>query len=159
MAGFKIRTIQEADVAPVWAIAHEFLRDTRYGNVMDLSQEMFVKDFLSYVFDEDCEGWICLSESDEVMGILLAQVERLQFSSELMSCDNAIYVRPGKRGAALSKRMILAYKDWALGKGVKPAHLQIGVITGVTTERTTRYFEKIGFVHTGNLLTWGEQDG
>lgn len=156
MAGFEIRPIEEEDAARVWSIAQEFLRDTRYGTVTPLDKERFVQDFFTYVDDDNHAGWLSTDEKGGVEAILLAQVERVQFSNVLMSCDNAIYVTPKKRGAALSKRMILKYKDWALAKGVAPEHLQIGVLTGVTTERTTSFFEKIGFVRTGNILTWGE---
>lgn len=159
MAGFKVRPIEDNDAGPVWGLAQQFLNDTRYGAHMTLTQERFVADFLVFVDSHHAQGWVCETEDGEIEGVVFATAERLQFSEELSSCDNAIFVKQGRRGAALSKRLLKAYVQWAQDLGIKNEHIQIGVITGVTTERTAQYFERIGFKCVGRMFVWGGSHG
>jgi GNAT superfamily N-acetyltransferase len=120
----------------------------------DMHQESWFRDFdfdaakaLS-IWDRKVsqpDRWCLLVAEDDnkIVGIFAGITFEHFFGNQTASCDLILYVDPAHRGGSAAPRLIKAYEEWARSVGV--VEIQIGVSTGVNTERTARLFEKLGF--------------
>ena len=82
-----------------------------------------------------------------VVGYLLGMLTEPFFSTDVVAVDLMFYVAPESRGGPAAFRLWTSFGDWAKQKGAK--ELRQGVTTGITPERTGRFFQKLGMVPVG----------
>jgi len=87
------------------------------------------------------------SSNDEIIGMFVGHLTRYIFADAKMAHDIALYVKPEKRGSSAAVRLIDAYRLWAMGAGA--SEVCIGQATNVDTEKSRRFFERMGFHHVG----------
>jgi GNAT superfamily N-acetyltransferase len=85
--------------------------------------------------------------SKEIIGLLTAQPMMLVFSREWFVQHDILYVRPRWRGSRAAILLIRALERWADEVGSK--RVVLGVHTGLVTERTGRFYERLGYQHMG----------
>lgn len=90
---------------------------------------------------------IVLVDGDPVHAMLVAYVQPFWWGDELESFDLLLYVSPEKRGSSSAARLVNEYKKIAVGIGVVDPKISTG--TGVETERTGKFFERMGFERVG----------
>lgn len=94
---------------------------------------------------------VLVSEVDgDIVGMLLGYVSEQFFSSALTASELVVYVKPESRGGSSAARMIRAFEEWAIGRGVK--EIQLGVSTEVDAPRTVGFYGRLGYVSSGNTL-------
>ncbi|WP_252152443.1 GNAT family N-acetyltransferase [Acinetobacter terrae] len=71
-------------------------------------------------------------------------------ADSLMAFDYCLFVRPENRGSRTAYLLIKAFIEWAKEAGAN--WIQCGTATGLQTEKTVRFYEKMGFTHTGSFL-------
>lgn len=71
-------------------------------------------------------------------------------ADSLMIFDYCLFVRPENRGSRTAYLLIKAFIEWAKEAGAN--WIQCGTATGLQTEKTVRFYEKMGFTHTGSFL-------
>lgn len=97
-------------------------------------------------------GGVFVAERDGVIiGGFAGVIVEYFFSTERMACDLAIFVEPTKRGGFTAAALISAFKIWARRQGAK--RIELGVSTGVHTEKTGALFERLGLKRQGALYT------
>ena len=96
------------------------------------------------------DGLVVVAEDkDKFIGMLGAGIGEPDFSSDKIAYDYLVYVIPSYRGTRLAERMIKVYILWAREMGVKEGNINIGINVGVNTDRTERFYRKLGFVRSG----------
>ncbi|MCF1334430.1 GNAT family N-acetyltransferase [Acinetobacter baumannii] len=68
----------------------------------------------------------------------------------LMAFDYCIFVIPEHRGSRAAYLLINTFIRWAKGMGCQ--WIQCGTATGIETEKTINFYQKMGFQHTGSFL-------
>lgn len=71
-------------------------------------------------------------------------------SDSLMAFDYCLFVRAINRGSRTAYLLIKAFIEWAKEQGA--TWIQCGTATGIDTDKTIRFYEKMGFTHTGSFL-------
>lgn len=95
---------------------------------------------------------VLVAERDgAAIGFFLGAVSEYFFSLERYAADLALFVDPGHRGGMTGASLLRAFKAWAQDQGIR--HVEIGVTTGVTVEKTAALFERLGFRRQGILFT------
>lgn len=95
-------------------------------------------------------GFVRVAEEDgQIIGGLVAYVEPHWFSTDMMACDLALFVRPDKRGGLAAPRLVKEYVAWARERGA--VITQFGISTGVHVASTGALLERIGFKPAGFL--------
>ena len=89
-------------------------------------------------------------EDGKILGGFLGGLQEEWQSDSLMAFDYCLFVRPKCRGSRTAYLLITAFKEWAKEAGAK--WIQCGTATGIDTEKTIRFYKKIGFEHTGSFL-------
>lgn len=96
-------------------------------------------------------GFAYVSEHDGVViGGMLAMVTQHWFSPDLVACDLALFIDPEYRGGMSAVRLVSAYADWAKGTGA--ALVQMGVMTGVSVDKTEALMHRLGWHRSGVVM-------
>lgn len=100
---------------------------------------------LVHQYDADKQHWCMLVSEvgDEIVGMFVGFAANHYFGNDLISSDLLLYVTPEKRGGTHGVKLIRAYEKWARSVGVR--EIQLGVSTGITTERTGQLYQALGF--------------
>ena len=85
-----------------------------------------------------------LAEDDGIpVGMMTAVAGPYSFSSRLRTSSDLLFVLPEHRGGMASIRLVKRFKEWSDGLGAYCDTLSIA--TGVTPERTGKFFKIMGF--------------
>lgn len=100
-------------------------------------------------------GIILVAEDEhgDIYGLMAGVIGPQWFSDALVAQDLALYVTPERRGGMASARLLDAFVGWARSKGAKM--IDVGTGTGIQTERTGRFFERMGGQFCGQVYSWG----
>lgn len=103
------------------------------------------------VIGNEVYGFARVAERDgEVIGGLVAMAAPHFFSPDLVACDLALFVAPEHRGGIAVARLVAAYRDWGRALGVVKA--QIGLMTGIETERVEALLNRLGARRVGLVM-------
>ena len=96
---------------------------------------------------------IVLVEGDPIHAMFVGYVQPFWWSDELESFDLLLYVLPEHRGKGYAAaKLVSAYAKEAVKRGVMDPKL--GETTGLDSERTGRFFERMGFRRLGAVFTF-----
>lgn len=96
-------------------------------------------------------GVVFVAESGgEIIGAIAGGIDAFWFGDTLHAFDFSFYVLPDKRGGSAAFRLLLAFEHWAKAKGA--VEIDIGITTGISEDKTQRFYEKMGYVQTGRLF-------
>lgn len=145
-----IRDIEDRDFPVLLNLAREMHAESRFaarypfdpGKVESLLRlGMRSDDWAAWVIEDD--GMIC--------GAFLGMVTEQWFSRALVAQDLALFVRPEHRGRMAGMRLVERFKLWARTRGA--VDVEVGVNTGVATERTGYLLRACGFRPVGALYS------
>ncbi len=88
---------------------------------------------------------------DPPRGFMWGGCAAYAFADESYSTNAALYVEPATRGSFLAVSLIRAYERAARAQGV--SEILIDVNSGVSTERTARLYERLGYRAIGGLFS------
>ena len=86
---------------------------------------------------------MAIAEEEIPIGMMTAVAGPYCFSPTLRSASDLLFVLPEYRGGRAAVKLVQKYKDWADGIGT--ASDTMSVATGVSPERTGRFFKLMGF--------------
>ena len=89
-------------------------------------------------------------KAGEIIGGIAGGVTEFWFCDELHGFDYSFFVHPEHRGGSAAFRLLLAFESWCKNMGAK--QMDIGITTGIHVDKTTRFYEKMGFVKSGQLF-------
>ena len=85
-----------------------------------------------------------IAEDDGVpMGMVAAVAGPYSFSPEIRAASDLLFVLPEHRGSRAAIKLVQKFKGWSDSVGARTANLSVA--TGVSPERTGRFFELMGF--------------
>lgn len=88
------------------------------------------------------EPTVFVVESDrEVVGYLMALVSNYAFTSGLFVVQEALYVRPDKRGTRAAANLVKLFVQW--GEHMQAREIIFGISNEFQPERTARFFENV----------------
>ena len=86
---------------------------------------------------------VAIAEDDgEPIGMITAAAGPYCFSPEIRTASDLLFVLPEHRGGWAAVRLVRKFNQWSDSFG---ATATVSVATGVTTERTGKFFEIMGF--------------
>jgi GNAT superfamily N-acetyltransferase len=95
-------------------------------------------------------GIVFVAEKNgKIIGGIAGGVTEFWFCNELHGFDYSFFVHPEHRGGSSAFRLLVAFESWVEGMGAK--HMDIGITTGIHEDKTGRFYEKMGFVKSGQL--------
>lgn len=145
-----IREATIDDLPTIINMAEEMHIESRYRNLTFAPAHL---GHLAASLIASPEGLALVAEKDgRIIGGMLAQILREPwFCLEPVAIEFGVYVLPPHRGTLAGAQMVRRYKKWALGRGARIVDL--GISTGITTERTGEFYEHEGFARCGDLYS------
>ena len=100
-----------------------------------LSLETLIKDDNSTILIDEQKGVL--------KGFLIAGISMPIAGTNRIANDMAFFVTPEAQGGTTALRLIRRYESWAKSKGA--THIELGVSSGVDTERTLSMYSFLGY--------------
>lgn len=91
--------------------------------------------------------FVAEDESGQIIGALIACVERHFFSDLLVASVIHYDVLPERRMGGAGLKLLIAFRQWAENRGA--FELSLGVSSGVEMEKMDRFLKRLGFRQTG----------
>ena len=96
---------------------------------------------------------VARNHEGRLVGYLAGTIEEYFFSRARVASSVFLFVDPRERGGLAAVKLVLAFRRWAQNRDA--AELYIGIASGVTTDRTGRFLQRLGMKHTGgNYSQW-----
>lgn len=82
-----------------------------------------------------------VEDKREVVGYLMALVSNYAFTSGLFVVQEALYVRPDKRGTRAAANLVKLFVQW--GEHMQAREIIFGISNEFQPERTAKFFENV----------------
>jgi L-amino acid N-acyltransferase YncA len=96
---------------------------------------------------KDIEIFIAENDHKRIVGYLVATCQRYFMSDGCYTGQEVIYVNPADRGSRAALMLMQAFHRWS--EDIKPKEMFTGVSNGMSVERSTRFFSKLGYENVG----------
>ena len=102
----------------------------------------------------DGHGVVFVAEkAGAIIGGFAGGVAEFWFCDSLHAFDYGLFILPEHRGGSAAIRLLSAFEHWAKSMGA--VWCDVGITTGVHTEKTARMYEKLGYNQSGILFRKG----
>ena len=75
-------------------------------------------------------------DDDHPVGMIIGKLAQYEFAPVTLGYNHVWYVEPERRGSPVAFRLLMAFEQWCMYRGV--THVHLGLAAGVLSERTAR---------------------
>jgi len=150
----RIRTATPADIPALVALVLAMRDETRYAG-LDVSPERLARNLGTQFSRMDAAQCCFVAENAEssLVGVLAGSLRQFIFQEFVTATEGLFYVHPGARGSTAAVKLIYAFREWAIARGVR--EIQFSVRSGKDIARTDRLMKRLGFnLIGGNYSLW-----
>lgn len=144
-----IRAATHADMGSMLLLAELMHAESSYR------AHPFAIDKMASLFSGLINGAGCLFVSTtegQVRGVMAGYCEESWFTPAKVAGEYGLYVAPEHRGGRHAVGLVNAFRTWATEQGADL--IQMGITTGITTERTAELYERLGFRRCGVIFEY-----
>jgi GNAT superfamily N-acetyltransferase len=143
-----IRAAQDKDSDEIIELGLRMHKESAYA-FLPFECEKLRRLIASYLSDFESQCGLVAEENDVIVGMLGGYLTDYFFCNEKMACDMILYVVQEYRGSSAAARLIRAFRLWAVEHGAR--EMCLGISSNINTERTGRFYERMGFTHCGGV--------
>ncbi|MCP4628064.1 MAG: GNAT family N-acetyltransferase [bacterium] len=143
-----IRPIREEDLEQILEIGARMHREGAYS-FLPFDRDKVRLFILSYVEDHETQCGLVAEDSQRLIGMFMGYITPYFFCDESVACDMVLFVDEEFRGSPAAQGMIRAFRKWAVDHGA--SEICLGISTNVDTERTGKFYERMGMSFVGGL--------
>ncbi|MGH9900492.1 MAG: GNAT family N-acetyltransferase [Pyrinomonadaceae bacterium] len=104
---------------------------------------------ISYIDNPETQCGLVAEEGDALVGMFAGYLTDYFFCDEKIACDMILFVERERRGGTAAVKLIRAFREWARERGA--SEICLGVSTKIDTERTGKFYERMGLTNVGAL--------
>ncbi len=143
-----IRPAREGDADAVIELGKRMHEESAYAFLpYDLKKVRAL--FNSYIADPEKQCGLVAEEDSKLIGMFGGYLTSYFFCNEKIACDLIFFVDEKHRGSSAAPRLIRAFRQWASVHGA--SEICLGVSTQINTERTGKFYERMGLQHVGGV--------
>lgn len=148
--GITILLATNEDIPTILEIALSFWKESPTYSLRPINLDK-VKRHLEFLI-RDKTGIVLKAVNTEgkILGGFLGGIVEEWQADSLMAFDYGFFVSPNNRGSKCAPLLINAFLYWAKSSGA--TYVQCGTATQIHTERTIKFYEKMGFSLSGSFL-------
>lgn len=147
--GDLVRKATHEDVPRLVQLGVAMHAESRYS-AFQINTEKGAQFFHAMIDDPNA---IVLVDGEPLCAMFVGYVQPFWWGDELESFDIILYVLPERRGGAYAARLVTTYAKEAQKRGV--SDMKIGQTTGLDSERTGLFFQRMGFAPIGSSFARG----
>ena len=137
----EIRYATNEDVPILMEMIQEAHKESPRYSRLSFNFHKVLELFYSLIVNDP--GFAIVAERDgQIIGFMIGFCAPYWGSDDLVASDILVYITPKYRGGSSAKKMVEAFIAWAKEKGA--ILIQLGVSTGIHTERTVSLYESLG---------------
>lgn len=141
-----IRAARSEDIPAFVELARAMHADSSYRDFA--FSEQHLTGYLAMALDTPSRYCILVAEQgDRLVGFFAGYLESFVFGPETVAYDTAFFVAPEHRGTTTAKRLIEAFRTWAIAHGAR--EIGLGISTGIDIERVGGFYERLGWSRSG----------
>ena len=150
MVSLVIRELQPGDEIPLIQLGREMWEESENFSRHPLNEEK-LKQLAMVVHTSDFLSCFVADSDVGPQGIWVGCVQPLWYSNDLSVSDIVFYVRKKYRGSSAALRLLKSAENWS--REVGATEINIGLSSGIDTERTTCFFNKLSYVYKAVQMT------
>ncbi|MEE9351530.1 MAG: GNAT family N-acetyltransferase [Thiotrichaceae bacterium] len=135
------------DVSEVEVLLYDMYSTTSYSDT-EFSYPK-IRELCASIINNDSMLGLIAQAGEDIVGVFFGLVHDHFFGPTLKSSDLLLYVYDNHRGGRHAYRMIKAYIEWSLSKGVARHRVCLGVTTG--DKKAGMFYERLGFENCGQI--------
>lgn len=143
-----VRPAARGDVDALVAMGARMHAETAYS-FLPYDAEKVRQFVLAQIAETEAYCLFVADEDGAPIGMLGGYVSDYFFCDEKIACDTVVYVERSRRGTLAAARLIRAFREWASVRGAR--EICLGVSSGRDTERTGRFYERLGLHSVGGV--------
>jgi GNAT superfamily N-acetyltransferase len=150
----KIRPAAPADIPALVELLLAMRDETRYAG-LELSPERLARNLGTQFSRMDATQCCFVAENAHaaLVGVLAGGLKPFLFEEFVTATEGLFYVHPSARGSTAAVKLIYAFREWAIARGVR--EVQFSVRSGKDIARTDRLMKRLGFnLIGGNYSLW-----
>lgn len=129
--------LHKESVHSKWEYDEAFTMDLVGKVLLDVEHETFHSDLAK--------------EDGKIIGMLFGLQYSPAFVKAKVAADIMLYVIPEKRNGTLALKLIRTFEKWA--RYHKLSGIQLGTTTGINSERTSKFYNRLGYNYSNYILT------
>lgn len=145
------RRATHLDIQKIIELGQEY-----YDSIDDILYS-YNKEYVATVLNEylnikECIILLAINDDAELVGIFWGvALPVLPWTPTVSAIDILFFVKDRYRGTRVANRLIKMYEDWAKSMSCKETLL--GTTSGINTERTIKFYERLGYKFLGSQLS------
>jgi len=154
----RIRPAAPPDIPALVELLLAMRDETRYAG-LDVSPERLARNLGTQFSRMDAAQCCFVAENAEgtLVGVLAGSLRQFIFQEFVTATEGLFYVHPGARGTTAAVKLIYAFREWAIARGVR--EVQFSVRSGKDIARTDRLMKRLGFnLIGGNYSLWVDRE-
>ena len=144
----RIRQIIYEDVDEVIEMGIRMHDESNYA-FLPFDREKVRELIMTYVNDFETQCGLVAEEGNFLLGMFGGFLTDYYFCNEKLACDMVLFIDKKYRGSSAARRLIRAFRDWAIMRGAR--EICLGISSNVNTDRTGRFYESLGFTRVGAI--------
>jgi GNAT superfamily N-acetyltransferase len=153
----RVRLASPDDVPALVELLLAMRDETRYAGLA-VSPERLARNLGTQFERMDATQCCFVAENAQgaLVGMLAGGLKQFIFEDFVTASEGLFYVHPGARGTTAAVKLIYAFREWAIARGVR--EVQFSVRSGKDIARTDRLMKRLGFnLIGGNYSLWVER--
>ena len=150
MVSLVVRELAAGDEAPLIKLGREMWEESANFNRHPLNEEK-LKQLALAVYTSDFLACFIASNDKGPQGIWVGGVHPLWYSDDLSVHDIVFYVRKQYRGSSAALKLVKSAEKW--GQSMGASEINIGLSSGIDTEKTSCFFNKLSYMHNAVQMT------
>lgn len=137
-----VREMRPGDEASIVELGKRMMAESEYFSSHAIDYTKWYATCYRTLVDDNYQAYIN-EEDGHINAIWAGVITPVWFAEDYKVTDIMFYVDKQKRGSTIALHLLHAAEHWAKFKGVKS--LSIGLSSGIDTEKTTCFLERIGY--------------
>jgi GNAT superfamily N-acetyltransferase len=141
-----IRNAVVMDMPRLLELGGAYVREADGFKQFDVDAAHAMRVMTNYLALEDALVLVAIEET-KVVGFFMALIQPTPWSTRRLAVDSLLYVSPEARGKAHGVRLLKRYEAWAMSRNAEMCIVSVG--SGITEDRTSLLYEKLGYQKLG----------
>ncbi|MBN1843973.1 MAG: GNAT family N-acetyltransferase [Deltaproteobacteria bacterium] len=120
-----------------------------YG-FLPFNREKVSRHIVGYIEDTETQCGLVAEKDNILVGMLGGYITDYFFCDKKVACDMFLFVDRKHRGSSAALRLIQTFRNWAIAH--EACEICLSTSTTVNTERTERFYKKMGFTCVGGIF-------
>lgn len=147
-----IRPATLSDLPALMDLAHLMHAESRFAE-FPLSEHRTAQTFARLMAADDGAVLVLEGDDGQIVGGVMGAVTDHWSLGIRVAGELAVFLTPEARRGTAAVRIVWAFEAWATERGA--SSIDMGITTGVHTERTGQLYERMGFAFKGMTYTKG----